>query len=109
MGVKAKRRRIAKETTKAAKPRAVRRLGDDTRTMRLLREKMAQVKTLSQFEEMVYAAVEDERPAVRRLLEPMLPQGLPCCGRAMLAKAQRRTIVHATLCPEARLVKLATD
>lgn len=107
MGINAKRRRIDKEASKRAAPRAVRRLGVETRTMRLLQQKMAQVTTLSQFEEMIYAGVEDERPALRRLLEPMLPEGLPCCGRAMLAKAQRRTIQHATLCPNARLVKLA--
>lgn len=106
MGINAKRRRIDKEARKRAAPRAVRRLGVETRTDRLLREKMAQVTTRSQVEEMIHQASDESRPAIRRLLESMMPEGLPCCGRAMLAKAQRRTVTHATLCPEARLVKL---
>lgn len=44
----------------------------------MLRSRAQRIETLEQFERIVAQATHPER--VRRLLEPMLKKGLPCCA-----------------------------
>jgi hypothetical protein len=78
----------------------------ESKTMRMLRRKMQQVKTLAQFEAIIADAHEDHRGKMRKLLEPMLPQGLPCCGVFQLARKLNKADKHSALCPKSRLVTI---
>lgn len=80
--------------------------GAESKTMKILRRKMREVKTQAQFEAILLDAHEDHRHKMRELLEPMLPEGLPCCGTAQLCAVARRPLRHTALCPKARLVTL---
>lgn len=107
MGRNAQVKRVEKQGEKIERGSNLPTPAEKTRTVKRLKKRMLEVATLTQFEEMIYAAHEDSRPGMRRLLEPMLPANLPCCGQALLCKARHESdIKHAALCPEARLVKL---
>lgn len=80
--------------------------GRESKTMRILRRKMAEVKTQAQFEAILLDAHEDHRTKMRKLLEPLLPEGLPCCGVAQLMKKAGKPVRHTALCPAGRLVTL---
>lgn len=102
MPTNAQRRRAAKP----AKVLTFRR-NAETKTIERLRAALAQVQTRAQLEEMIRAAHPDHRVAVRELYERLAPAGLPCCGKAMLARAQRKPCTdHHTLCPVAGRVVL---
>lgn len=63
----------------------------ETAQTRRLRKKMQQVTTRFQFERILAASSDPVR--ARALLEPLLPEGLPCCATHALG-AQ-----HALQCP----------
>lgn len=107
MGRNAQTRKVDAQAAKLEKGTTRRTPPAESKTVARLRRKMTLVRTLAQFEEILYAAHEDSRPSMRRLLEPMLKPELPCCGMAILSRRLGEDpIRHATLCPEARLVKL---
>jgi hypothetical protein len=75
---------------------------------RKLRRRLQQVKTLAQFEAMLLDAPEEHRAALRRVMAPLLPDGLPCCGPARLREQlgdelYERTVgqpfAHVAACP----------
>lgn len=74
--------------------------------MRILRRKMSEVHTRAQFEAIIADAHPDHQHKMRELLEPMLPQNLPCCGTAELCRKTRRHVKHTPLCPANRLVTI---
>lgn len=79
----------------------------ETKTMHRLRQQMAQIETRVQFEEILANAHEDHRGRMRKILEPMLPSVLPCCGPAMLSRARmQEQIQHSPRCPMLNLVSL---
>lgn len=82
----------------------------DTRTRRLLKQKMAEVTTWQQFEEIVAAAHPDNRGRIRKMLEPLLRDDLPCCGQATLSIAAGDTVIkHGARCPSRNRVVLAEN
>lgn len=81
----------------------------ETATLRRLRVKIEQLTSLVQFEEIIDTMPEEHRRRGRKILEPMLRPGLPCCGVAALNRAMGGLEKkHAPRCPKAHLVVLAT-
>lgn len=111
MGRNAQRRRDGKHARRIAVQLTENRRGD-TVTLRRLRVKMREVATLSQFEEMIAAGDPTTRVARRRLLEPMLRAGLPCCGPSALAARLGKTLLvgqHTLHCPTRNKVTLTDE
>lgn len=74
-----------------------------------LRAACARIGTRAKFEEMIAAAPEANRGAMRAKMEPLLPANLPCCWHAWNEP-------HAPDCPKVvdnrvdeRIRQLATD
>lgn len=112
MGGNAQRRRSLKLVARSERTLAKPRTKGDTKTMTRLRARMAEVVTLQQFEEIIAQAQPDDRGKLRKFLEPMLRDGLPCCGPGQLAHAlhaQGKTVTfeHGSLCPSRNLVVIA--
>lgn len=78
----------------------------ETKTLERLRTKMRLIRTMAEFEFMIEDATTDNRGAIRKLLEPMLRPGLPCCGAGALEQASGKPQHHSLRCPTKRLVVL---
>ncbi len=106
MGANARRRATEKQALHFAKPARVQSV-NMTKTNQRLRQQMREITTLQQFEEIVAQAHEDHRGQIRKLLEPMLRPGLPCCGVALLAqKIGDSRFKHGPRCPARNRVVL---
>lgn len=68
----------------------------------LLRQRARQIETREQFEAIVAQAAHPQ--AVRRLLEPLLRQNLPCCQHALLGRTD-----HTADCPTVQEVSTWTS
>lgn len=113
MGANARRRsslRLAVRNETPEKPRT----SKATKTLTRLQARAAEIATLQQFEECIARAHPDTRGAIRKLMEPMLRPGLPCCGPAQLAavltgRGQHvEAWEHTALCPSRNRVQLVT-
>lgn len=94
MGRNSRRRQLAREVVRDAQPRTVRSTTKETVTVRRLRARMALVATRAQFERIIATTVPDNRPAMRRLLEPMLKPDLPCCATWAVRTAVSKEITE---------------
>lgn len=103
MGRNAQRRRAEKA---AAKRPDVRR-GRQTKAMQRLRERMQEVQTKAQIEEMIAAHHPERQPKARELLYALADPGLPCCGPGMLIAKGHTQLRHSPRCPAHGLVVLA--
>lgn len=109
MGRNAQRRRDIKAAARVAQVEPTR---GETAAIRRLRLRMQEVTTLSQFEEMIAAGDPTTRVARRRLLEPMLRAGLPCCGPSALAARLGKALLtgqHTLHCPTRNKVTLTDE
>lgn len=68
-----------------------------------LRKQMQKVQTQAEFAHMALQATSEA--SFRRLCEPMLRPGLPCCAQSVADRRdEREEIRHARLCPSRNLV-----
>lgn len=119
MGANARRRSSLKLAARAEQPATLRlagfRGGKATKTMTRLQMRAREIDTLQQFEEIIAKAHPDTRGSIRKLLEPWLRPGLPCCGPAQLATVLERQgknverWEHTQLCPSRNRVQLVTE
>lgn len=84
--------------------RLVKKPSTESNTIARLRRKLREVTTRAQLEAIIRAGDPETIGARRRLIESLAPQGLPCCGVAMLCKAKHRPIEHLKGCPDGGLV-----